>query len=148
RMESLLLSPDTLAAMAEAHDQRPLVPRNRAVAEAVLRPLRAGREVRRVVLVAHELGPRVGGMETVARALAAGLLARGIDVRVYATRYFGPEASGLPQGTVRRLYTPGIDLWSDLLITLDALLVDAPDVVHLCNAGLGPWVPALAAAFP
>ncbi|MEO7095125.1 MAG: glycosyltransferase family 4 protein, partial [Polyangiales bacterium] len=25
-------------------------------------------------------------------------------------------------------------------------MVDAPDVVHLCHAGLGPWVPALRAA--
>src|SRR6185312_15836945 len=142
------LSKGTLAAMAEAHDRRPLVPRNRAVAEAVLRPIRAGREVRRVVLIAHELGPRVGGMETVARALASGLLAKGVTVRVYTTRSFGPDATGLPAGTVRRLYTSGIDLWGDLLVTLDALLTDAPDVIHLCNAGLGPWVPALQAAFP
>ena len=148
RIESILLTKGALAGMAAAHDGHPLVPQNRAVAEAVLRPLRAGREVRRVVLVAHELGPRVGGMETVARALAAGLLARGIEVRVYATKHFGPEAEGLPAGTVRRLYTSGIDLWSDLLVTIDALLADAPDVIHLCNAGLGPWVPALEAAFP
>ncbi len=67
---------------------------------------------------------------------------------MYTTKHFGPETSDLPAGTVRRLYTPGIDLWSDLLITLDALLTDAPDVIHLCNAGLGPWVPALRAAFP
>jgi radical SAM protein with 4Fe4S-binding SPASM domain len=148
RIESIFLSKGALAGMAAAHDARPLVPRNRAVAEAVLRPISAGREVRRVVLIAHELGPRVGGMETVARALASGLLAKGIEVRVYATRSFGPDGSGLPEGTVRRLYPPGIDLWSDLLITLDALLADAPDVIHLCNAGLGPWVPALQAAFP
>ncbi len=148
RLESLLLSPDTLVGMAEAHRRHPLVPRNRAAAEAILRPIHVGREVRRVVLIAHEFAPRVGGMETVARALSAGLVAKGIEVRLYATRHFGPEVSDLPAGTVRRLYAPGIDLWGDLLITLDALLADAPDVIHLCNAGLGPWVPALRAAFP
>ncbi len=148
RLEALLLTPGTLASMTEAHRKRPLVPGNRTTADAVLRPLRAGREVRRVVLVAHEFAPRFGGMETVARTLALGLLDQGIDVRVYATRHFGPETSGLPQGTVRRLFSSGMNLWSDLLATLDALLVDAPDVVHLCNAGLAPWVPALRAAFP
>ncbi len=84
RLESLLLSPPALAAMVEAHRRHPLVPQNRATAEAILRPVVAGREVRRAVLVAHEFAPRVGGMETVAQALAAGLVARGIEVRVYA----------------------------------------------------------------
>lgn len=148
RLEALLRSPKKLSEMAEAHRRRPLVRANAATARAVLLPLCAASEVRRAVLVAHEFTPRVGGMETVARALALGLVARGIDVRVYTTRHFGPEVTDLPQGTVRRLYPSGQDLWSDLLITLEALLVDAPDVVHLCNAGLAPWVPALRASLP
>jgi radical SAM protein with 4Fe4S-binding SPASM domain len=147
RLESLLLTPGALAAMVEAHDRHPLVAGNRATALAILRPIVANRKVRRVVLVAHELAPRVGGMETVARALATALIAAGIEVRVYANQHLGPTAD-LPDGTVRRIYPPGIDLWGDLLVTLDALLADVPDVIHLCNAGLGPWVPALRAAFP
>src|SRR5262249_40561550 len=74
--------------------------------------------------------------------------AAGVDVRVYANQAFGPETLDLPASTVKRLFPPGIDLWGDLLVTLDALLADAPDVVHLCNAGLAPWVPALRAALP
>lgn len=153
RVEALLLDPEKRAAMAEAHGAHPLVPRNRAAAEALLRPLRAPREVRRAVLIAHDFAPRLGGMETVAQDLAEGLLAQGVEVRVYASKHLGPETAALPPGTVRRLFTPGvrgrrIDLWGDLLITLDALLADAPDAVHLCNAGLGPWIPALRAAWP
>jgi radical SAM protein with 4Fe4S-binding SPASM domain len=86
-------------------------------------------------------------METVARALASGLVAAGVDVRVYANQHLGPTTD-LPDGIVRRIFPPGIDLWGDLLLTMDALLADVPDVIHLCNAGLGPWVPALRAAFP
>ena len=41
-----------------------------------------------------------------------------------------------------------IDLWADLLATIDAALRDAPDVIHLCHAGLGPWIPALRASRP
>jgi glycosyltransferase involved in cell wall biosynthesis/predicted glycosyltransferase/SAM-dependent methyltransferase len=148
QLEALLTSPSARRAMVAAHRRHPLVAGNRAAAEAIVRPVRVGPRVRRVVLVAHEFPPRVGGMETVALALAVGLVERGVDVRVYATRHLGPEIPEMPAGTVRRLYAPGVDLWGDLLITLEALLTDAPDVIHLCNAGLGPWVPALRAAFP
>jgi radical SAM protein with 4Fe4S-binding SPASM domain len=153
RLEALLLDPEKRAAMVAAHRAHPLVAKNHAAAEALLRPLRAPREVRRAVLIAHDFAPRLGGMETVAEDLAAGLLAQGVEVRVYTAKHLAPETTALPPGTVRRLYTPGvrgrrIDLWGDLLITLDALLADAPDAVHLCNAGLGPWVPALRAAWP
>ena len=153
RMEALLTSPAALEEMTRAHDRAPIVPANRATALAILRPVWAPpRAVRRVVIVAHDFAPKLGGMETVARSLAAGLHARGVDVRVYTSKRLGATAGGRP-GAVRALYTPGpgarrIDLWSDLLATLDALVLDAPDVVHLCHAGLGPWVPALRAALP
>ncbi|WP_394847278.1 glycosyltransferase [Pendulispora brunnea] len=155
RIEALLTTPGALEAMRRAHDAYPLVPRNREAAEAVLRPVwRGPGPLRRVVLVAHDFAPRVGGMETVARALAEGLLARGVEVRVYTMNRLGAAtASGLPAGVVRPLYAPplggrGIDLEADLLTTIDAALEEAPDVVHLCHAGLGPWVPALRAALP
>ena len=155
RIEALLTTPGALAAMGRAHEAHPLVARNRAAAAAVLRPVwRGASPLRKVVLVAHDFPPKLGGMETVARALAEGLFTRGVDVRVYTVNRLGAEAaSGLPGGVVRPLYTPparsrGIDLRGDLLVTLDALLADAPDVIHLCHAGLGPWVPALRAALP
>jgi len=105
------------------------------------------------VLVAHELAPALGGMESVARSLARGLLARGVDVRVYTMNRLGArDALELPDA-VHPLYRPlappsRIDLWADLLATIAAALRDAPDVIHLCNAGLGPWIPALRAALP
>lgn len=157
RIEDVLTTPGKLAAMREAHRRTPLVPRNREAALALLAPLwRPVREVRRVVLVAHDFAPKLGGMETVARALAAELLARGIDVRVYTTSRLGagsPSASGLPAGVVVPLYRPRpppqrIDLENDLLATIDAALRDDPDVIHLCHAGLGPWIPALRSALP
>ncbi|WP_394836933.1 glycosyltransferase [Pendulispora rubella] len=155
RIEALLSTPGALEAMRRAHEAYPLVPRNRDAAEAVLRPVwRGAGPLRRAVLVAHDFAPRVGGMETVARALAEGLLARGVEVRVYTMNRLGAAtASGLPAGVVRPLYAPpaggrGIDLEADLLTTIDAALEDAPDVIHLCHAGLGPWVPELRAVFP
>jgi radical SAM protein with 4Fe4S-binding SPASM domain len=147
-LEALLLDADKREAMIAAHRRHPLLPGNRATAEAVLRPIAAPRQVRRVVLVAHELGPRIGGMETVARTIALGLSSAAVDVRVYAKQHLCPEAADPPGGVVRRIYPPGLDLWGDLLLTLDALLSDVPDAIHLCNAGLAPWVPALQAAFP
>jgi phosphatidylinositol alpha-1,6-mannosyltransferase len=179
RIEALLLQPGALAAMSRAHCAIPLVPQNRAAAEAVLRPACiASRRVRRVVLVAHDFAPRLGGMETVARALAHGLVARGVELGVYTMNRLGAGASDLGD-RVRPLFqplprplrgcstgedprlpgtavgvptprasAPRIDLWPDLLATIDAALRDSPDVIHLCNAGLGPWVPALRAALP
>ena len=153
RIEALVLAPGALAAMTRAHRAIPLVPGNRAAAEAVLRPacLTGGR-VRRVVLVAHDFAPRLGGMETVARSLAHGLVARGVELSIYTARRLGAGAGELGD-RVRPLYRPlprplRIDLWADLLATLDAARRDAPDAIHLCHAGLGPWIPALRAALP
>jgi radical SAM protein with 4Fe4S-binding SPASM domain len=155
RIESLLLSPGALDAMTRAHRAVPLVPRNRDAARAVLRPAWIGpKNVEKVAIVAHDFAPKLGGMETVARALAGRLLARGIGARVYTSSRLGARtASGLGEGVVDPLFRPlarpgRIDLWSDLLATIDAALRDAPDVIHLCHAGLGPWVPALRAALP
>jgi radical SAM protein with 4Fe4S-binding SPASM domain len=155
RIEELLTTPGALEAMSLAHRRLPLVPQNRAAAEAVLRPaLLARASVKRVAIVAHDFAPKLGGMETVARALASGLLAQGIDVRVYTSSRLGARtASGLGEGVVRPLFRPlprpaRIDLWADLLATIDEALRDAPDVIHLCHAGLGPWIPALRAALP
>ncbi|MBS2020018.1 MAG: glycosyltransferase [Deltaproteobacteria bacterium] len=157
RIEALLETDGALRAMQEAHRRAPLVPKNREAALAALAPMwRPKGPVRKVVLVAHDFAPKLGGMETVARALAKGLLARGIDVRVYTTSRLGadsPAATGLPEGVVVPLFRPKpppgrIDLWGDLEATIEAALRDAPDVVHLCHAGLGPWVPALRATLP
>lgn len=204
RIEALVLAPGALAAMSRAHRAIPLVPQNRAAAEAVLRPACVvTRRVHRVALVAHDFAPKLGGMETVARALAHGLVARGVELGVYTTNRLGAGATDLGD-RVRPLYRPlprplrvdptwddpgaaaqaagvptprdlamridptgegpgpaeavgvpttrdsalRIDLWADLLATIDAALCDSPDVIHLCNAGLGPWVPALRAALP
>ncbi|HEY4121926.1 MAG TPA: glycosyltransferase, partial [Byssovorax sp.] len=155
RVESIVTTRGAVDAMRSAHAKQPLTPMNRAAAIAALRPVwRAPGRVTKVALVAHELAPKLGGMETVARALARGLDARGVDVRVYTTKRLGAiEASGLPPGVVRPLFTPlgaplRIDLWADLLATIHAAVADAPDVVHLMNAGLAPWVPHLRAALP
>lgn len=153
RIEALVLEPGALARMARAHRAVPLVPGNRAAAEAVLRPAcLIGGRVRRVVLVAHDFAPRLGGMETVARSLAHGLVARGVELSVYTADRLGAGASDLGD-RVRPLYRPlprplRIDLWSDLLATIDAIRREPPDVIHLCHAGLGPWIPALRAALP
>ena len=138
-----------LDALEAAHV--PLVPRNRAAAAAIRSVLARGPDVKRVVLVAHDFAPKLGGMESVARGLAASLVAAGIDVHIYTTSRLGAETSG--GGRVRALYQPlpppgRIDLARDLLLTIDAALADRPDVIHLCNAGLGPWVPHLRAALP
>ncbi|MFO0613616.1 MAG: glycosyltransferase [Polyangiaceae bacterium] len=91
-------------------------------------------------------------METVALGLARGLLDRGVDVRVYTADRLGARvASGLPEGVVRPVFEPRpgarrIDLRADLLATITAAAADEPDVIHLCHAGLAPWVPALRAA--
>jgi radical SAM protein with 4Fe4S-binding SPASM domain len=141
-----------LPEMEAAHARRPLVGRNLEAAHDIVRTVERSGEARRVVLVAHDFAPKLGGMESVARGLADSLLAAGVDVRVYTTSRLGADvASGLPH--VRPLYTPlappgRIDLWQDLFLTIDAALVDRPDVIHLCNAGLGPWVPYLKAALP
>jgi len=84
-----------------------------------------GREVRRVVLVAPELAPRAGGMATTARTLAAASKRgdRGARVRREALRARGRRPPREHRAAALRA---GIDLWGDLLITLDALLVDAP----------------------
>lgn len=156
RIEALLGSPSTLASMRAAHRAYPLVARNHEAALAVLRPVwrPPAARVAKVVLVAHDFAPKLGGMETVARSLASSLRARGVDVRVYTTGRLGARtASGLPAGVVEPLYQPlpppaRIDLEGDLLATIDRARHDAPDVVHLCDAGLGPWIPALRAALP
>ena len=153
RIEALVLAPGALAATAQAHRALPLVPGNRAAADAVLRPAcLVARQVRRVAVVAHDFAPRLGGMETVARSLAHGLAGRGIEVGVYTASRLGARAGELG-GRVQPLYRPlprplRIDLWPDLLATIDAALREAPDVIHLCHAGLGPWIPALRAALP
>ena len=173
RVEALLASKPARDAMRAAHAKIPLVPRNRAAAEAVLRPIWFDRSsvVRSswfpkadtprpvwvpkkkrlsVALVAHEFPPKLGGMETVARALASSLLAMDVALRVYTTKRLG---AGSADGIVQPLYTPlpppaRIDLAQDLRLTLHAALRDAPDVIHLCNAGLGAWIPKLRAALP
>jgi len=153
RIEKLLCTPGALEAMSRAHAKVRQRPNNRAAARAVLHPLvRETDRPPRVVLVAHDFAPKLGGMETAAQTLAERLTLRGADVHVYTSSRLGAEtASGLP--SVRALYRPlpppqRIDLSSDLLLTIDAALRDAPDVIHLCNAGLGPWVSALRAALP
>jgi UDP-N-acetylglucosamine--N-acetylmuramyl-(pentapeptide) pyrophosphoryl-undecaprenol N-acetylglucosamine transferase len=157
RIEALVLTPGALDAMRRGHRTLPLVAKNRAAAEAVLRPAcLVSRRVGRVALVAHDFAPKLGGMETVARSLAHSLVARGVEVDVYTTNRLGAGRAGdLPRGIdrVQPLYRPlprplRIDLWADLLATIDAALRDAPDVIHLCHAGLGPWIPALRAALP
>src|SRR5262249_38218921 len=116
-----------LAAMAYAHRAMPLVPGNSATAEGVLWPACiVGRRVQRVALIAHDFAPKLGGMETVARSLADGLTARGIEVGVYTASRLGAASD-----RVRTLYRPlprpaRIDLWADLLATIDAALRDAP----------------------
>lgn len=154
-VEALLTVPGALESMRLAHRTVPLVPQNRAAAEAVLRPARLSRRtVTKVAIVAHDFAPKLGGMETVARALASSLIARGVGVRVYTQNRLGARsASGLSAGVVSPLYRPQprplrIDLWNDLLATIDEALRDSPDVIHLCHAGLGPWIPALRAALP
>lgn len=145
----------TLASMAAAHDRRPIVAGNAAAARAALGVLPefavAAPPVRRVVLVAHDFPPRIGGMETVAREIATTLARRGVEVIVYTTARVG--SSDVPGVRVRRLFTPlrdpqNIDLLRDLLLTIDAAARDRPDVVHLCHAGLAPWIPALRATLP
>ena len=157
RLEAILTTANKLEAMREAHRHAPLVPKNDAAALAAIAPAwKPARPIRKVVLVAHDFAPKLGGMETVARALAKSLLARGIDVRVYTTSRLGadsPLATGLPTGVVVPIYRPRpppqrIDLAADLFATIDAALRDDPDVVHLCHAGLGPWIPALRRALP
>jgi len=157
RIETILTSPGKLEAMREAHRRAPLVPKNDVAALATIATAwRPARPIRKVVLVAHDFAPKLGGMETVARALAKSSLARGVDVRVYTTSRLGadsPLATGLPAGVVVPLYRPKppprrIDLEADLFATIDAALRDDPDVVHLCHAGLGPWIPALRRALP
>ncbi|HEY0194025.1 MAG TPA: glycosyltransferase [Kofleriaceae bacterium] len=152
RIERLLLTPGALDQMIAGHHGAPLIARNRAAAEAVLRPVRVAPAPTRIALIAHDFAPKLGGMETVARGLAHGLVARGLDARVYTTNRLGVAASGLGD-RVSPLYRPlprplRIDLWPDLLATIDAALRDAPDVLHLCHAGLGPWIPLLRAALP
>ncbi len=153
RIETLLARHGTrLRRMERAHARRPLIACNREAAERLLRLVRRPRgPVRRVVLVAHDFPPRIGGMETVAREVASGLARQGLNVTVYTTLRVGP--SDVPGVNVRRLYTPlrdplHIDLTRDLLITLAALPQDAPDAIHLCHAGLSSWVPALRAGWP
>jgi radical SAM protein with 4Fe4S-binding SPASM domain len=142
QMEALLLRRGALEAMRGAHRTHPLVPKNRRAAEAVLRPLRRmSRAIEKVVLVAHDFAPKVGGMESVARALVKSLRARGIDVRVYTTNRLGVRDGDA-------IYQQRIDLSADLLTTIDRALRDAPDVIHLCHAGLGPWIPSLRASLP
>ena len=135
-----------LDAMRASHV--PLVRRNREAAAVVRGTLARDATVKRVVLVAHDFAPKLGGMESVARGLAQALVAGGVEVIVYTTSRLGAEGP-----SVRPLYTPlpppgRIDLERDLLLTIDAALADRPDAIHLCHAGLAPWVPYLEAALP
>ncbi len=154
-VEGLLARPGALAAMRAAHAARPLRPKNREAAEALLRPAwRPAGPPRRVAFVAHDFAPKLGGMETVARELARHVRAAGVEPVVYATRGLAPpDAPGLEPGAVRPIFRPAgspprIDLWGDLVRLVGALLRDPPDAVHLCHAGLAPWVRPLRAALP
>lgn len=154
-LEGLLTRPGALEAMRAAHAARPFRPRNREAAEALLRPAwRPAGPPRRVAFVAHDFAPKLGGMETVARELARGVRALGVEPVVYTTRRLErPEIEGLDPADVRPIFRPvgsppRIDLWSDLVHLVGALLRDPPDAVHLCNAGLAPWVRPLRAALP
>lgn len=161
RVEAILLDPSRQDAMRAAHDRSPLVPRNREAALAVLSPIwRPVESIRSAVVVAHDFAPKLGGMETVARTLASSLIERGVTTHVYTTSRLGARiASGLTPSNegageiVRPIYRQRppplrIDLEADLLATLACALRDAPDVIHLSHAGLGPWIPTLRAAFP
>jgi phosphatidylinositol alpha-1,6-mannosyltransferase len=101
--------------------------------------------VRRVALIVDDLAPGTGGVASAARDLVRGLLERGVAVRVYAARGFGPEPLDVPAAVVRRVLTPAGDPWADLLIVLAALAAEPPDVVHLMGAARAAWVPALVA---
>ncbi|HEU4533755.1 MAG TPA: glycosyltransferase family 4 protein, partial [Polyangiaceae bacterium] len=78
----------------------------------------------------------------------------GVEPIVYATRRLGSsEVEGLEPANVRPIFRPlgsppRIDLWGDLVRLVAALLRDPPDAVHLCHAGLAPWVRPLRAALP
>lgn len=137
---------DDLPAMREAHRRHPLVDRSDVAAEAALRLLRrpAG-PVRKVMLVAHDYAPKRGGMETVARGIATELRAKGLDVRVLTSQRLGSEELAVFEPLPPPLR---IDLTTDLFVTIAEALRDPPDVIHLCHAGLAPWVPALRAALP
>lgn len=160
----LLGSPALRKRMAQSHDRRPLVPGNHDAALALLRPLhRPASPVRKVVIIAHDFPPRIGGMETAAHSLALAAVDLGLEVIVYTSAGVGrasdppvhrhgskPAQAGL---RVRAMFVPlrppkTIDLLGDLLLTLHALMVDTPDVVHLAHGGLAPWIPALQACLP
>lgn len=149
RIEQLVLDPAALAAMRAAHARWPLVPANRRAALSAIRPVwRPPSRVERIALIAHDFPPRVGGMESVAASLARELAARQFTVKVYTANRLGARnAGGEPLYTNRRAPAT-IDLWRDLAITIDHALRDDPDVIHLCHAGLAPWLPALRAALP
>lgn len=157
RIERLLLDdPRALARMADAHRARPLIPKNRDAAIEVLRPIRRppGR-VRRVAIVAHDFAPKIGGMESVARSLFTALSDRDdVEARVYTARRLGArETFGERASAISPVFEPlpppaRIALFDDLLTTIALALRDLPDVIHLCHAGLGPWIPALRAALP
>ncbi len=68
-----------LSALERAHTA--LVPRNREAAAEIRSVLVRGSAVKRIVLVAHDFAPKLGGMESVARGLAASLVAAGIAWR-------------------------------------------------------------------
>jgi len=147
-IEHVLLTEGCREAMTAAHRLVPLISNNRAAAETILAPAALATDrVRRVAIIAHDFAPKLGGMESVAKSLATGLRERGIDVQVYTTSALGSNAHARP--LFRALPRPlRIDLWADLMTTIEAAMRDRPDVIHLCNSGLGPWIPALRAALP
>ncbi len=149
-IEHVLLTPGACEAMTAGHRSVPLVANNRMAAETIVAPaVRTTDRARRVAIVAHEFAPKLGGMESVAKSLAENLRERGIGVSVYTQRLLGSAALDYARPLFRALPRPlRIDLWADLLTTIDAALRDRPDVIHLCNSGLGPWIPALQAALP
>ena len=149
-IEQVLLTPGLTEAMTAGHRGFPLVANNRAAAATIVAPAVSTTDrVRRVAIVAHEFAPKLGGMESVARSLAENLQDRGVEVAVYTQHLLGSAALAYARPLFRALPRPlRIDLWADLLTTIDVALRDRPDVIHLCNAGLGPWIPALRAALP
>jgi len=147
RVETLLADGAALDRMRAAHATAPLVAQNRGAALAAVRSVwRPAGPPKDILIVAHDYPPKIGGMETVAASLARTLRAADLRVRVLtAARVGTKDATPL----FRPLPPPGrIDAKRDLLLTIDEALRDPPDVVHLCHAGLAPWVPALRAAVP
>lgn len=142
----LLQKPERIIALRAAHSPPP--PRNREAARWLVRAPAVSLPPR-ILLIAHHYPPRIGGMETTAYHLARGLVRQGHHVTVYTqSRLALRKEEGVD---LRAIYTQReppktLDLWPDLLLTIAAAERDQPDLIHLCNAGLAPWIPWLHAA--